>query len=85
MKELFILYELLPPDSDILCNVLILLYKKLVYTCKDKPTHLTLDYYKIKVKELEIIEYRISQNNKKLLTIHTKKLKKYEQIIKVNG
>ena len=66
-KESFILFGLLPPESDVLCNVLILLYKKLVYICKDKPTHLTLDYYyKIKVKELEIIEYRINQNNNKL-------------------
>ena len=50
MKESVILHGLLPPESDVLCNVLILLHKKLFYICKDKPTHLTLDYYKNQTK-----------------------------------
>ena len=66
-------YGILPcNESNILQNVLILLFKKLVYNCKNNIKMLRLETFIASVKNLEKLEYRIALQKGKLSKHQTK-------------
>ena len=81
MNVITIIYGILPSSIDnALENTLILLYKQLVFTCKERTNDLTLNLYKYKLKQLESVEYTINKNKHKF-GIHRKKWAKYTENI----
>ena len=81
MNVITIIYGILHSSIDnALENTLILLYKQLVSTCKERTNDLTLNLYKYKLKQLESVEYTINKNKHKFGT-HRKKWAKYVENI----
>ena len=69
MNVITIIYGILPSSIDnALENTLILLYKQLVFTCKERTNDLTLNLYKSKLKQLESVEYTINKTKHKFGT-----------------
>ena len=82
MDVITIIYGILPSSigNNTLENTLILLYKQLVFTCKERTNDLTLNLYKSKLKQLESVEYTINKTKHKFGT-HRKKWAKYAENI----
>ena len=77
LNVLNVLYGLIPTGRDtLLINTLLMLYKKIVFSCKSKNSKLLLVTFKVMVKELEIVEKNISKLLNKSMK-HKNKWKKY--------
>ena len=50
--------------NTLLINTLLLIYKQIVYQCRDNKTNITLTFYKLKVKQLEAIEHKVKHKEK---------------------
>ena len=77
MNAIDVLYGVSPDNiENVLINTLLLIYKQIVYQCRDNKTNMTLTFYKLKVKQLEAIEHQIN-NDKNKKVKHKKKWFKY--------
>ena len=81
MNATDVLYGVSPDNiENALINTLLLIYKQIVYQCRDNKTNMTLTFYKLKVKQLEAIEHEIN-NDKNKKVKHKKKWFKYVEFI----
>ena len=66
MNAIDVLYGVSPDNiENVLINTLLLIYKQIVYQCRDNKTNMTLTFFKLKVKQLETIEHKINDDKNK--------------------
>lgn len=80
LPELSFKNVLIGSSEDTMEGFLFLLYKYVLYNCKQKQLPPVIKYYQINLIDYEKIEYIIAKNNNKLYT-HLKKYEKLQSLI----